>query len=92
MPRTRRDDILREARIVAVEDVNDALVSDRPYRWGIPPDRALAMFRDTRGTRLDADLVDLFLWHEVWRTAPLGDTGSDASVATAQEIPSTSRA
>jgi putative two-component system response regulator len=48
------------ARIVAVSDAFDAITSDRPYRGGEPPDVALQILRDGRGTQWDPDVVDAF--------------------------------
>lgn len=46
------------ARIVAVADVYDALISDRPYRKAFPREKALEMIREMRGTKLDPEVVD----------------------------------
>jgi len=40
------------ARILAVADVFDALVSDRPYRAGMPIEQALAIIRSDAGSKL----------------------------------------
>jgi putative two-component system response regulator len=49
------------ARIVAVCDVYDALVSDRVYRPALPEDKALAIMKEGRGVHFDPRLLDLFL-------------------------------
>ena len=49
------------ARIVAVCDVYDALVSDRVYRRALPEVQALAIMKEGRGTHFDPCLFDLFL-------------------------------
>jgi len=49
------------ARIVAVCDVYDALVSDRVYRRALPEVQALAIMKEGRGTHFDPRLFDLFL-------------------------------
>jgi HD-GYP domain-containing protein (c-di-GMP phosphodiesterase class II) len=47
------------ARLIAVADVYDSMVSSRPYRVAIPADGALARMRDEAATgRLDAACVD----------------------------------
>ncbi len=52
----------KEARVVAIADVFDALVTDRPYRKGLTIGEALeVMSGSMRGTVLDPDLLDLFL-------------------------------
>lgn len=48
------------ARIIAVADVFDALVAERPYKAGMPVERVQAILREGRGTHLDPDLVDAF--------------------------------
>lgn len=48
------------ARLVAVADVYDALVSDRPYREGWAPERALAHILESAGTHFDPVMADAF--------------------------------
>jgi two-component system, cell cycle response regulator len=61
------EDIPFGARIVAVCDAYDAMVSDRPYRRGMPPADALAELRAGAGTQFDAAVVDAFVAvHGVW--------------------------
>jgi HD-GYP domain-containing protein (c-di-GMP phosphodiesterase class II) len=54
-------DIPLEARVVAVADVWDALTSDRAYRPGWAPSRALAHIEAGRGTHFDPRVVDAFV-------------------------------
>jgi len=49
------------ARLMAVADVYDALVSSRPYKAGQPHEKAVAILRDGRGTHFDPRLLDIFL-------------------------------
>jgi len=49
------------ARIFAVVDVWDALISDRPYRRGIPPAEVLQSIREKAGNHFDSRVVDAFL-------------------------------
>jgi putative nucleotidyltransferase with HDIG domain len=49
--------ILREARIIAVADVYEAMTSHRPYRPGLPREAAVAELRDGAGTRYDQEVV-----------------------------------
>ena len=49
-----------EARIVAIADIYDALITDRPYRKGIKPEVTLGLLKKMRGAELDPALVDLF--------------------------------
>ncbi|MCF6281669.1 MAG: response regulator [Candidatus Polarisedimenticolaceae bacterium] len=55
------EEIPIEARIVAVADVFDALVSERPYKpaWSI--ERALGYLKSERGQHFDAQCVDAFI-------------------------------
>lgn len=48
----------RPARVLAVADIWEALTADRPYRAGMPPERALAILEKERGTGLCPDAVD----------------------------------
>ncbi|HEY5718613.1 MAG TPA: response regulator, partial [Motiliproteus sp.] len=46
------EQINRWARIAAVADTFDALVSDRPYRKGMPLEKAFAIIREVAGSQL----------------------------------------
>jgi len=48
-------------RILAVVDVYDALVSDRPYKNGLSHKEAITIIADGRGTHFDPVVGDLFL-------------------------------
>ena len=48
------------ARMTAVADTYHALTSDRPYRKGMSPGKALEIIDSVRGTQLCPDCVDLF--------------------------------
>ncbi len=54
-------DIPVEARIVAVADVFDALVSKRPYKEPWPPEEALNYIVSQKGKHFDPDVVEVFL-------------------------------
>ena len=49
------------ARVFAVVDVWDALLSDRPYHRGMPREDARAFLRRGAGSQFDPMVVDLFL-------------------------------
>jgi HD-GYP domain-containing protein (c-di-GMP phosphodiesterase class II) len=49
------------ARVVAVADSFDAMTSDRPYRAGMPPEKAARILRAGRGQQWDAAIVDALL-------------------------------
>jgi len=53
----RGDEILPEARVLAVADVVEAMASHRPYRPSLGLEAALAEVRDGAGTRYDAAAV-----------------------------------
>lgn len=48
------------ARVVAVADVYDAMVSERPYRDSLSPESALTHIQSERGTHFDPRVVDAF--------------------------------
>jgi putative nucleotidyltransferase with HDIG domain len=57
-------DLSPEARIIAVADVFQALVQDRPYRRGMSLDGVLAMLGElTRAGKLDSNIVHLAETH-----------------------------
>lgn len=63
-------DIPFGARVVAVADSFDAMTSDRPYRKGMPVERALGILREGRGIQWDARVVDAFVRSVAAETAP----------------------
>ena len=52
------DHIPAFAQIVAVADTFDAMTSDRSYRPGMAPQRAIQVMREVGGTQLNAEFVD----------------------------------
>jgi putative nucleotidyltransferase with HDIG domain len=54
------DDLPRLARIVAVADTYDAITTTRPYRAGLPPERAAEEIRRDAGVRLCPEVVGAF--------------------------------
>lgn len=57
------DKILEYARVVAVADTFDALVSDRPYRKGMIPHEAYEVMMLLGDTYVDREILQLFLTH-----------------------------
>ncbi|MEO6797141.1 MAG: HD domain-containing phosphohydrolase [Candidatus Dormibacter sp.] len=55
------DAITPYVRILTVADTFDAMTSDRPYRSGLPYERALAEIRRFGGTQFDPAVVDAFI-------------------------------
>ncbi|HET7838753.1 MAG TPA: HD domain-containing phosphohydrolase, partial [Rectinemataceae bacterium] len=60
-PGKKGREIPLSARIVAVADVYDALVSERPYKDPWEEDRALHYLRQESGKHFDPEIVDIFL-------------------------------
>jgi HD-GYP domain-containing protein (c-di-GMP phosphodiesterase class II) len=56
-------------RLLAVADGFDAMTSDRPYRLGMPKEKALAILTDGAGTQWDRDLALAFV--DLMRDRPL---------------------
>jgi putative two-component system response regulator len=54
------NDIPAGARIVAIADAWDAMVSDRPYRAGLDPEEAMRRLRAGAGKQWDAEMVQIF--------------------------------
>jgi putative two-component system response regulator len=49
------------ARLMAVADVYDALISRRVYKEGMPHDKAVQILIDGRGKHFDPDILDAFI-------------------------------
>ena len=75
------------ARIVAIADVFDALVFERPYKPAWPLDAALSEIRGQRGRHFDATLVDVFLGlHHERLMAPIHSTETGRVRQTLQRV------
>lgn len=55
------------ARIVAIADIWDALIHDRPHRSALSLHDALDQLERERGRTLDPQLLDLFLENGIWK-------------------------
>jgi putative two-component system response regulator len=55
------EDIPLSARLMAIADVYDALISSRSYKTGMSHDKAVAIIREGHGTQFDPRVVDIFL-------------------------------
>ena len=55
------DDIPISARLMALADVYDALISRRVYKTAMPHDQAAVIIERGRGSHFDPDVVDAFL-------------------------------
>ena len=60
----KEDEIPLSARIMAVADVFDALVSKRSYKPGFPIEKALDIIREGAGTHFDPEIAKVFLGAE----------------------------
>jgi len=49
------------ARLMAIVDVYDALISERPYKKAFSREEAIKIIKDGRGTHFDPALTDLFI-------------------------------
>jgi response regulator RpfG family c-di-GMP phosphodiesterase len=56
-------DIPLSARIVAIADVYDALVSSRPYKSPLTHEKSIEIIGESGGTHFDPYLVDVFKHH-----------------------------
>jgi putative two-component system response regulator len=59
--RLKGESIPLQARMMAIADVYDALISERPYKTPFPHDVAMHIISEGRGTQFDPYLSDLFL-------------------------------
>ncbi len=57
----KETEIPLSARIMAVADVFDALVSKRSYKEGFPPEKAMNIIIEESGTHFDPKLVEIFV-------------------------------
>jgi putative two-component system response regulator len=72
------EDIPISARLMAVADVYDALISRRVYKEGMPHAQAVDIILDGKGTHFDPHIIDAFLaLHETFRDIAL--TFSDSN-------------
>jgi len=55
------NEIPLQGRLMAIADVYDALISDRPYKKAFTHEQAVEIIKDESGTHFDPALVDLFL-------------------------------
>ncbi len=54
-------DIPLMGRLIAVADIYDSLISDRPYRSGMSIDDALAILNSEKGKKLDPAIVEMMI-------------------------------
>ncbi len=66
------EEIKLEARIIAVVDAYDAMVSDRPYRKAFEQKKALQELERFCGTQFDSQIVEVFIQLLQRDSAPIG--------------------
>jgi putative two-component system response regulator len=54
------EDIPLQGRIMAIADVYDALVSERPYKKGLSSEEAVKIIMENSGTQFDPKIADVF--------------------------------
>jgi len=75
------DDIPIAARLMAVADVYDALISRRVYKDGMPHEDAVRIMVEGRGKHFDADMFDAFIdIQEEFRAIALRFVDTDADM------------
>jgi putative two-component system response regulator len=50
-----------QGRLMAIVDVYDALISERPYKKAFSPEQAVQIIKEGSGTQFDSALMDIFL-------------------------------
>jgi HD-GYP domain-containing protein (c-di-GMP phosphodiesterase class II) len=76
------DEISLEARITAISDTYDAIVSQRAYKQPRSPFSVFEVLLDMRGSALDSDLVVFFVKHMSQELLGKPMNMSDGSVGT----------
>jgi len=61
--RLKGEEIPLQARMMAIADVYDALISERPYKKAFSHEESVQIIAEGRGSQFDPDLTDLFLEH-----------------------------
>ena len=75
------DDIPISARLMAVADVYDALISRRVYKEGMPHEKAVAIIQQGSGSHFDPDVADAFMASaEAFREIALRYADSDTDM------------
>ena len=62
--RLKGEEIPLSARIMAIADVFDALISERCYKKAMPPEEAFEIIRNESGSHFDPNLTKVFLDHK----------------------------
>jgi putative two-component system response regulator len=79
------DEIPLSARLMAVADVYDALISRRVYKLPFSQEKSIAIMKEGRGTHFDPDILDAFLANtEEFRSIAERFADHDEEIAAAQ--------
>jgi len=82
------DDIPIPARLMAVVDVYDALISRRAHKKALSHDKAVRIMIKERGTHFDADMLDAFVdIQEEFRAITLNFTDSESAPENLKDFP-----
>jgi putative two-component system response regulator len=74
-------------RIVAVADVFDALISERPYKPAWPVDTALTWITEQSGKKFDPEVVEAFMYAQATQGLPLlGESPEELELPQATEL------
>jgi putative two-component system response regulator len=80
------DHIPVSARLMAVADVYDALISRRVYKDGMPHDKAVSIIAEGAGSHFDPDMVEAFLeLQDEFRAIAARFADSDSDMAKKKE-------
>jgi len=78
----RGNDIPLQGRLMAIADVYDALISERPYKKPFSHEDAVDIIKKGSGSHFDPDLVGVFLEHEAeFREVAMNLGGSQLNAA-----------
>ncbi|MDR1311175.1 MAG: response regulator [Burkholderiaceae bacterium] len=82
------EEIPLQGRLMAIADVYDALISERPYKKPMSHEMATQIIAEGRGTHFDPKLVDLFLSiaHQFAQVARIADKAIQGTAARAEVI------
>ncbi|MFD2610943.1 HD-GYP domain-containing protein [Paenibacillus gansuensis] len=75
------EDIPLLGRIIAIADAYDAMTSDRPYRKGMPVEKALGILEEGSGTQWDPAFTPLFIRQMRASATPLEAAGREGRSA-----------
>jgi len=81
------DNIPISARLMAVADVYDALISKRVYKEGMSHEKAVSIIVEGKGSHFDADIVEAFLEiHDEFRTIATHFIDTDKDMAHKEQL------